>query len=79
MFAVEANIAAMALQGTSAWLFFGHLDPLHKPPQNIPFMRMLQLLDLSVFREFQRLIDDNVVWLGSMFASTHSDFYVCPE
>jgi hypothetical protein len=79
LFSVEANIAAIALQGTNAKLFFQFLDPMHRPPQNIAFMRILRLLDLAFYREYQRLIEDNVVWLGSLFASTNSDFYVCPE
>jgi hypothetical protein len=79
LFAVEANIAAVALQGSMAKHFFRTLEPLHVPPQNLPFMRMLRLLDLSFYREYKRLIDDNVIWLGSQFASTNSDFYVCPE
>jgi hypothetical protein len=79
LFAVEANIAAVALQGAMAKQFFRMLEPLHTPPQNLPFMRMLRLLDLAFYREYKRLIEDNVVWLGSSFASTNSDFYVCLE
>ena len=76
---MEANIAAMAMQGTMAKLFFTQLHPLHKPPQNIAFMRLVRLLDLAFFREYKRLINENVLWLGSNFASTNSDFYQCPE
>lgn len=72
-------MAAMGLQGERAKLFFNHLDKAHKPPQNLPFMRLVRLLDLAFFREYKRLIDDNVCWLGSMFASTNSDFFQCPE
>jgi hypothetical protein len=79
LFAVEANVAASAMQGTMSKLFFRHLHPLHVPPQNLPFMRMVRLLDLAFFREYKRLIDENVLWLGSRFASTNSDFYQCPE
>jgi hypothetical protein len=79
VFAVEANIAAAALQGTMAKLFMKNLHPLHTPPQNLAFMRMVRLLDLAFYREYQRLIDENVLWLGTRFASTNSDFYQCPE
>jgi hypothetical protein len=79
LFSVEANIAAIALHGTMAKLFFRQLFPLHTPPQNLPFMRIVRLLDLAFFREYKRLIDENVLWLGSSFASTNSDFYQCPE
>lgn len=72
-------MAALALQGPAAKRFMRHLNPLHTPPQNVPFMRMVRLLDLAFHREYQRLIDDNVLWLGSRFASTNSDFYQCPE
>jgi hypothetical protein len=79
LFAVEANIAAVALQGTMAKRLLRHLDPKHTPPQNLPFMRLVRLLDLAFHREYQRLIDDNVLWLGARFASTNSDFYQNPE
>jgi hypothetical protein len=79
LFAVEANMAAHCLQGPRAKLFFTHLDQSHKSPQNVPFMRLVRLLDLAFFREYKHLIDDNVCWLGSMFASTNSDFFTCPE
>jgi hypothetical protein len=72
-------MAALALQGTRAKLFFNHLDDRHRPVQNLPFMRIVRLLDLAFFREFKRLIDDNICWLGSQFASSNSDFYQCPE
>jgi hypothetical protein len=79
LFAIESNMAALALQGQMAKRFMRHLDPLHTPPQNVPFMRMVRLLDLAFHREYQRLIDDNILWLGQRFASTNSDFYQCPE
>jgi hypothetical protein len=79
LFAVESNMSALALQGPMAKRFLQQLDPLHKPPQNIPFMRIVRLLDLAFHREYQRLIDDNVLWLGSRFVSSNSDFYQCPE
>jgi hAT family C-terminal dimerisation region len=79
LFAIEANVAAVALQGTMAKQYFRHLVPAHRPPQNLPFMRLVRLLDLAFFREYRRLIDDNVLWLGNRFASTNSDFYQCPE
>ena len=72
-------MAALALTGTMAKLFFQHLNIKHKPPQNSVFMRMVRLLDQAFFREFRRLIQDNILWLGSDFASTNSDFYQCPE
>jgi hypothetical protein len=79
LFAVEANIAAIAIQGAMAKQFFSHLHPLHRPPHNRAFMRMVRLLDLSFFREYKRLVNENVLWLGARFASTNSDFYQCPE
>ena len=62
-----------------AKLCFRHLHPLHVPPHNLAFTRMVHLLDLAFYREYQRLIDENVLWLGTRFASTNSDFYQCPE
>jgi hypothetical protein len=79
LFAIESNLAAIALQGTQAKRFFRTLNLLHKPPQNVPFMRMVRLLDLAFYREYKRLIDDNVLWLGTRFASTNSDFFQCAE
>ena len=79
LFAIESNVAAIALHGTMAKLFFQGLCPQHAPPQNLPFMRIVRLLDLAVDREYRRLINDNVEWLGTQFASTNSDFYQCPE
>jgi hypothetical protein len=64
LFAVESNMAALALQGPAAKWFMRHLNPLHTPPQNVPFMRMVRLLDLAFHWEYQQLIDDNVLWLG---------------
>lgn len=72
-------MSAMALQGAMAKRFLLHMDPLHKPPQNVPFMRMVRLLDSAFHREYQRLIEDNILWLGGQFASSNSDFYQCPE
>ena len=79
MFAVESNMACLALQGPMAKRFASNLDPRYRPPQNWPFMRILRLLDNAFHREYQRLIDDNVLWLGTRFASSNSDFYTCPE
>jgi hypothetical protein len=79
MYAIEGNGAAASLQGNFAKRFFRHLDPLHTPPQTVPFMRIVRLLDQAVSREYKRLINNNVIWLGSSFASTNSDFYVNPE
>ena len=42
-------------------------------------MRLVRLLELAFFREYQRLINDNIVWLGQGFAATNSDFYKNPE
>lgn len=75
LFGIEAGLAAVAVQGVFAKRFFRFLCPLHNPPQNIVYMRMVRLLELAFFREYRRLIDDNVLWLGSFFASTNSDFY----
>ena len=72
-------MAAIALHGTMAKLFFQTLNPMHNPPQNLPFMRIVRLLDQAVDREYRRLVNDNVEWLGTQFASTNSDFYQCPE
>jgi hypothetical protein len=69
----------MALQGNFAKRFFRFLDPLHNPPHNLLYMRIVRLLELAFHREYRRLIDDNVVWLGWDFASTNSDFYRNPE
>jgi hypothetical protein len=55
LFAIEANLAAVALQGSMAKRFMHHLEPLHTPPQNVPFMRMVRLLDLAFHREYKRL------------------------
>jgi hypothetical protein len=43
------------------------------------YMRIVRLLELAFFQEYRRLINDNVLWLGSNFASTNSDFYRNPE
>jgi hypothetical protein len=76
---VESGLAPLALQGVFARRFFSHLDPNHTPPHNLMFMRIVRLLELAFYREYGRLIDDNVLWLGSGFASTNSDFYKNPE
>ena len=52
---------------------------MHVPPHSLLYMRILRLLQLSFQREYLRLIDDNILWLGSNFASTNSDFYKNPE
>ena len=67
------------MQGPAAKHFMRHLQEQHVPAQNLPFMRMVRLLDLAFHRECQRLVDDNVIVLGTHFASTNSDFYQCPE
>jgi hypothetical protein len=76
---VEAGIAAISIQGAFAKRFTRFLDTNHTPPQNKAYMRIVRLLELAFFREYKRLIDDNVLWLGSNFASTNSDFYSNPE
>jgi hypothetical protein len=79
LFSVEASLAAICLQGQFAKSFFGYLDARHRPPQNVAYMRMVRLIELAFFREYARLIEDNVLWLGSSFAATNSDFYRNPE
>ena len=79
MFTVEAGMAALALQGVFAKRFFEGLHPLHKPPHSLMYMRILRLLELAFSKEYLRLIDDNVIWLGRDFAATNSDFYQNPE
>jgi hypothetical protein len=79
MFSVEAGISATCLQGVFAKRYARHLDPQHNPPHIMMYMRIVRLLDLAFFREYRRLIDDNILWLGSNFASTNSDFYRNPE
>ena len=79
LFSIEAGLAAIAVQGVFAKKMFRFLCPLHNPPQNLAYMRMVRLLEQAFFREYRRLIDDNVLWLGSNFASTNSDFYSNPE
>ena len=65
----------MSLQGEFAKQFSRHLDPLHNPPQNLAYMRIVRLLQAAFEREFCRLVNDNVIWLGSNFASSNSDFF----
>jgi hypothetical protein len=61
-FAVELDMSALALQGPMA---NRQLDPLQKPAQYVPFMGLVQLLDLAFHPKYKRLIDDNILWLGS--------------
>lgn len=75
LFTIESGIAAISLQGIFAKRFARHLDPLHNPPHSMMYMRIVRLLELAFFREYRRLINDNVLWLGTNFASTNSDFY----
>ena len=79
LFTIEAGMAALALQGTYAKKFFQFMHPLHKPPHSLLYMRLLRLLELAFSREYLRLISNNVIWLGSGFAATNSDFYQNPE
>ena len=75
LFTVEAGLAAIAVQGVFAKRFFRTLNALHVPPHNLAYMRIVRLCELAFFREYKRLINDNVLWLGGSFASTNSDFY----
>jgi hypothetical protein len=79
MYAIESNGAAVSLQGLFAKRFYQCLDPKHRPPQNIGFMRIVRLLDRAVDREFLRLIADAVLELYTDFCSTSSDFYTNAE
>ena len=79
LFTIEAGIAATSLQGVFAKDFVQHLEPRHIPPQNMAYMRIVRILELAFYHEYFRLIADNIVWLGSNFASTNSDFYRNPE
>lgn len=79
MFCVEANCSTVALQGRFAQQFFSILDGNHAPPQRIPFMRIVRLLQQAVFREFARIVNDNLLLYGSNFLSTNSDFYTNSE
>jgi hypothetical protein len=79
LYAIESNGAAISLQGLFAKRFFNCLDPKHRPPQNIKFMRIVRLLDRAVDREFLRLIADGVLELHTDFCSSSSDFYTNAE
>ena len=71
LFAVESNSAAVALQGTMAKRYMRTLDPMHTPPHNVAFMRILRLLSLAFHREYKRLITENAVAYGARFASSN--------
>ena len=79
LFTIEGGVAAIALQGVYAKRFFHELNPSHVPPHSLLYMRLVQLLQLSFYREYLHLINDNIIWLGSNFASTNSDFNKNPE
>jgi hypothetical protein len=79
MFCIEANCSTVALQGRFAQRFFSLLDGSHAPPQRLPFMRIVRLLQQAVFREFARIVNDNLLLYGSNFLSTNSDFYTNSE
>lgn len=79
LFSIEAGMAMISLQGAYARSFMQCLEPQHTPAHSMRFMRIVCLLELGFFREYRRLISDNVLWLGSNFASTNSDFYRNPE
>jgi hypothetical protein len=51
----------------------------HVPPHSIAFMRIIRLLEKAVFREYKRIIADNLLLYGSNFVSTNSDFYMNSE
>ena len=79
LFTIEGGVPAIALQGVYAKRFFRELNPSHVPPHSLLYMRLVRLLQLSFRREYLRLIDDNIIWLGANFASTNSDFYKNPK
>jgi hypothetical protein len=79
MFCIESNSATVCLQGTHAIRFFQLLDPCHVPPHRIAFMRITHLLEQAIFREYQRIVNDNALLYGTDFASTNSDFYTNKE
>jgi hypothetical protein len=79
LFTIEAGISAICLHGPYAKRFVRDLDQQHNPPHSLMYMRIVRLLELAFFQEYRQLINDNVLWLGSNFASTNSDFYRNPE
>jgi hypothetical protein len=79
MFCVEANCATVAVMGRFANRFFNCLDPTFIPPQRLPFMRIIHLLEKALFREFQLIVNDNYLLYGNNFVSTNSDFYTNSE
>jgi hypothetical protein len=79
MFCVEANCATISLQGQFALRFFRTLDPSHMPPYRLAFVRIIRLLEQAVFREYHRIVSDNVLLYGGDFVSTNSDFYTNKE
>jgi hypothetical protein len=79
LFCIKANCATVALQGCFAIQFFKSLNPLHVPPHRVAFMRLVCLIEQALFREFRRIVGDNVVLYGSDFISTNSDFYTNKE
>ena len=79
LFCIESNSAMASLEGRYAVRFFQLLDPLHVPPQRVPFLRILRLLEEAVFREYRRIVNDNVQLYGADFASTNSDFFTSKE
>ena len=79
MAAIEQNSAAISLQGTFAKRYYQELDPLHKSPQNKPFMRIVRLLEEAVKIEYKKIVQDNVLVFGTNFACSNSDFYTNKE
>jgi hypothetical protein len=75
----ESNCATVCLLGTNAIRFFKLLQPSHVPPHRIAFMRITELLEKAVFREYHRIVADNALLYGTKFASTNSDFYTKKE
>jgi hypothetical protein len=59
--------------------FFQSLDPLFVAPHRVAFMRIIRLLEQAVFREYHRIVKDNVLLYGTDFVSTNSDFYTNKE
>jgi hypothetical protein len=74
MMVVESNSAIVSLQGCFSCRFFQALDPNFNPPHSLAFIRIVRLLEKAVFREYKRIIADNVLLYGTNFVSTNSDF-----
>jgi hypothetical protein len=42
-------------------------------------MQIVRLLEQAIFREYHRIVNDNVLLYGTDFVSTNSDFYTNKE